>query len=144
MSETIIHEPMTEIILKVGQARAKFAVLYQRACEAIQDGYPVEIRMIPKKHTRSLQANALLWVRLGEISQQVIWHGHKLTTDEWKEVLSAGLKQQRVLPGIEGGFVVIGARTSKMSIKELNALIELCHAFGAQQGVKFSAYSSIN
>jgi hypothetical protein len=43
------------------------------------------------------------------------------------------------VPGIEGGFVVIGARTSKMSIAEMNELIELAVMFGAQQNVKFRA-----
>jgi hypothetical protein len=44
------------------------------------------------------------------------------------------------VPNIDGnGFVVLGARTSRMSIKEMSDMIELCFAFGAQNGVKFSA-----
>jgi len=35
--------------------------------------------------------------------------------------------------------VVLGARTSRMSIKEMAAMTELILAFGAQQGVKFTA-----
>jgi urease gamma subunit len=88
---------------------------------------------------RSLEQNRLMWANLEDIAQQVIWHGLKLDKYEWKDVLTAGLKKQKIVPGIEGGFVVIGARTSKMSIAEMNELIELSTMFGAQQGVKFRA-----
>jgi hypothetical protein len=44
------------------------------------------------------------------------------------------------VPGIEGGFVVIGAHTSKMTVPEMTELIELSTAFGTQQGVKFRAF----
>jgi hypothetical protein len=81
-----------------------------------------------------------MWANLEDIAQQVIWHGVKLDKQEWKDVLTAGLKKQKIVPGIEGGFVVIGARTSKMSIAEMNELIELSTMFGAQQGVKFRAF----
>jgi len=80
-----------------------------------------------------------MWANLEDIAQQVVWYGQKLDKQEWKDVLTAGLKKQKIVPGIEGGFVVIGARTSKMSIAEMNELIELATMFGAQQGVKFRA-----
>jgi len=80
-----------------------------------------------------------MWANLEDIAQQVIWYGQKLDKQEWKDVLTAGLKKQKIVPGIEGGFVVIGARTSKMTVAEMNELIELAVMFGAQQGVKFRA-----
>jgi len=80
-----------------------------------------------------------MWANLEDIAQQVIWYGQKLDKQEWKDVLTAGLKKQKIVPGIEGGFLVIGARTRKMSVAEMNELIELAVMFGAQQGVKFRA-----
>jgi hypothetical protein len=80
-----------------------------------------------------------MWANLEDIAQQVVWYGQKLDKQEWKDVLTAGLKKQKIVPGIEGGFVVIGARTSKMSVAEMNELIELAVMFGTQQGVKFRA-----
>ena len=91
-----------------------------------------------KKH-RSLQQNRLMWKLINEVSEKVIWYGEKLTPENWKDVLTASLKKQTVVPGIDGGFVVCGTSTSKMTVKELNELIELTIAFGTQQGVKFSA-----
>jgi hypothetical protein len=89
---------------------------------------------------RSLNQNRMMWANLEDIAQQVVWYGVKLTKDEWKDVLTAALKKQKVVPGLEGGFVVIGARTSKMTVPEMTELIELSTAFGTQQGVKFRAF----
>ena len=72
----------------------------------------------------------MMWANLEDIAQQVVWYGVKLTKDEWKDVLTAALKKHKVVPGIEGGFVVIGARTSKMTVPEMTELIELLEAEG--------------
>ena len=99
----------------------------------------MEIVVRPHKNTRSVQQNRLLWSMLGEISEQVNWHGNKLTAENWKDVLTAAIKKQTVMPGIDGGFVVCGTSTSRMTIKEMNELIDLMEAFGTQQGVRFSS-----
>jgi hypothetical protein len=75
---------------------------------------------------------------LHDISDQVDWYGQKLTPEEWKDVLTAGLKKQRAVPGIDGGFVILGAHTSTMSKGDLSELIELIAAFGAEHGVVWS------
>ncbi len=95
-------------------------------------------RTFPSERRRSLEANAKMWAMLTEVSQQVVWHGQKLSKEEWKDVFTAALKRQKVVPGIDGGFVVLGSSTSKMSVEEMSALIELMMAFGAQQGVEFA------
>lgn len=110
----------------------------QRAIEAIKqapDGYLVRIT----EPTRSLLQNSALWAALGEVSKQVVWHGRKLTAENWKDILTASLKKQEVVPGIDSGFVILGNSTSKMTKREMSELLELIYAFGAQQGVKFSA-----
>lgn len=99
------------------------------------DGYECIVR----ERKRTNPQNDRMWAMLTEISEQVEWHGHWLTKEEWKDVLTAALKKQKAVPGIDGGFVVLGSRTSKMRIKEMAELIELMEAFGAQQGVRFSA-----
>lgn len=91
-----------------------------------------------REETRSLEQNAKLWAMLGEIAEQVEWYGQKLSPEDWKHILTASLKKQRAVPGIDGGFVVLGQSTSKMSVAEMSELIELMHAFGAQQNVKFT------
>ena len=98
------------------------------------EGHVVEI----KPPTRSLMQNSRLWPMLAEVSIQVVWHGRKLTPEEWKIVFSASLKRQDVVPGLDGGFVAMGISTSKMTKKEFSDLMTLIEAFGAQNGVKFS------
>ena len=89
--------------------------------------------------TRSLQQNARLWAMLTEISHQVDWYGNRLTPDEWKDVFTAALSKQDVVPGIDGGFVVLGKSTSRMTRGEMSELQTLMEAFGAEKGVRFAA-----
>lgn len=86
--------------------------------------------------TRTLGQNSLLWPLLTEISKQVDWYGEKLTPENWKDILTASLKKQKAVPGIDGGFVVLGQSTSKMGKKEFSDLLELAMAFAAEKGVK--------
>jgi len=74
---------------------------------------------------------------LTEVAHQVDWYGQKLTPEDWKDVFTAALRRARVVPGIDGGFVPLGMRTSDMSKGEMSALFELIEAFGAERGVRF-------
>lgn len=99
------------------------------------DGFVVEI----KEPTRNLEQNALMWALLADVAAQVPWHGVRLSPEEYKDLLSAGLVKSRVVPNIEGnGFVILGQRTSKMSKREFADLITLIQAFGAERGVVWS------
>ena len=92
-----------------------------------------------KKSTRSIEQNSRLWAMLSDVSKQVDWYGRKLSPEEWKHVFTAALKKQDVVPGIDGGFVVMALSTSKMTKGEMTELQDLIEAFGAQQGVRFAA-----
>lgn len=108
------------------------------AVEAVRSappGWVVEVK--PK--TRSIEQNARMWAMLAEVSRQVVWHGRRLTSEEWKFVFSAAIRKQEVVPNLDGsGFVVLGQSTSQMSVREMSELIELVHAFGAQHNVRFA------
>ena len=98
------------------------------------EGWVVEF----KPATRTLEQNAKLCASLSDISKQVVWHGRKLTSEEWKFVFSSAIKKQEVVPNIDGtGFVVLGQSTSKMTKAEMSELLELIFAFGAEHNVKF-------
>lgn len=86
---------------------------------------------------RSVDQNALMWARLSEISRQVDWYGEKLSAEDWKTVFTASLRKARVVPGIDGGFVVLGLSTSQMSKAEMGDLLMLMEAFAAERGVAF-------
>ena len=103
--------------------------------------FKVEIKEI--KNTRSLEQNNLMWKLLSDISAQVVWYGEKLSKENWKDIFSASLRQVKIVPGISGGFVALGLRTSKMSVAEMNDMIALAQAFGIEHGVRFSAPEGI-
>ena len=75
---------------------------------------------------------------LAEISRQVEWYGQHLTPEEWKDIFTAAMKRLKVVPGLDGGFVVVGAHTSTMTVKEMVDLQEMMAAFGAERGVVWS------
>ena len=95
------------------------------AIESAPEGYRVEVR----QSTRSLDQNARMWALLADIARQVEWYGQYLT---------AGLKRQNVVPGIDGGFVVLGTSTRRMTVGEMSELIEFITAFGTDRGVVFN------
>lgn len=90
-----------------------------------------------KKETRSSEQNRLMWAALTDISRQVEWHGMRLSPEDWKNLITASVTKQRLVPGLDGGFVALGQSTSKMSIAEMTEVIECALAFGAQHGVEF-------
>jgi hypothetical protein len=98
-------------------------------------GHRMTIEIRPE--TRSSAQNARLWALLTDVSDQVDWYGQKLTPEEWKNVFSASLKKQKVVPGLDGGFVVMGQSTSKMTKAEMAEMQDLIEAFGADKGVIF-------
>ncbi len=100
---------------------------------------PVGMIVEFREPTRSLDQNAKLWPMLTDISRQVEWYGQYLTAEEWKDVLTAGLRKSKVVPGLDAGtFVVLGLHTSKLKVSEFSALIDLIYAFGAERGVEWS------
>lgn len=106
------------------------------------EGHRVEI----KPRTRSLAQNDLLWSVLTDISRQVdfVVNGQavKVTPEEVKDILTAGLRREtRMAMGIDGGMVLLGQRTSKMTVRQMTELIELAHAFGTQKDVRWSPTS---
>jgi len=87
---------------------------------------------------RTLPQNDLLWQRLTEVAEQVVWYGQRLLASDWKDIFTASLRKARVVPGIDAGsFVPLGMRTSDMTKAELSDLLELIAAFGSERGVKF-------
>jgi hypothetical protein len=99
---------------------------------------PWNTRVEFKGPKRSVPQNDLMWSRLTEISENVVWYGQKLSTDDWKDIFTASLRKARVVPGLDGGsFVPLGMRTSDMSKEEMTALLDLIDAFAAEHDVTF-------
>ncbi|PAU79205.1 recombination protein NinB [Halomonas salipaludis] len=101
-------------------------------------GGPVRVVLTRIEEKRTDSQNKKLWPMLSDLSTQVVWHGVKLAPHEWKDLATAALKRHRMVPGMDGGFVMVGLSTSRMSKRVFCDLIECLYAFGTEQGVQWS------
>lgn len=107
----------------------------------IDDKSPHEVHV--KEPKRSNPQNRLMWALLQDVSRQVLWHGQRLAPEDWKDLFTAlWLKtkklEQRSVPGIGGGVVLLGVRTSKMRKASMTELIEIMFWFGSERNVRWS------
>lgn len=93
------------------------------------------------RQKRTTDQNAKLHAMITDVAAQVEWAGAKRDTEAWKDIFTAALRSAKhgldVVPGINGGFVLLGMHTSAMTKAEVAELIELIAAFGAEHGVIF-------
>lgn len=117
-------------------------VLHNDATRAKAVGWiaraPKETRVTFQGPKRTTDQNSKLWASLTEISEQVPWHGQRLSPEDFKLLFMAALNQEmRVVPNLSGtGFVPLGRSSSKLSKQEFSDLLELIAAFAAQHGVE--------
>ncbi|HGY1897163.1 TPA: recombination protein NinB [Klebsiella aerogenes] len=101
-----------------------------------------------KEMTRTLDQNRKMWPLLKDLSDQVTWFGNKYDSDDWKDLITAMVakakkQEQRMAPGLDGGVVMFGQRTSKMTVRQMVEVIDAIYWFGTQHGVKFSEKSRL-
>jgi len=90
---------------------------------------------------RNLQQNAAQWPILQAFSEQLRWpvNGEMVTmsSDEWKDVLTASFKAEtvRLAMGLDGGVVMLGQRTSTFSKTKFGEWLKYLHAVAAMRGV---------
>jgi hypothetical protein len=123
-----------QFTIHADELRPKMQQVWEMVCKGVKAG-PVVVQLGRLKRSKS--QNARLWATLTDVAEQVEWYGQRLTAEDWKHVFSASLIQQRTVPGIDSGFVVLGQSTSKMDKKEFSDLLELIYAFGAQHKVRW-------
>lgn len=128
-------ERITHVLYEPVQAHRFIVELWPVIKVSLMAGKRMILEVRPEK--RSDAQNRRLWAMLNEISEQVDWHGNRLTPSEWKDLFTAALKRQKAVPGIDGGFVVLGAHTSTMTKAEMSDLQELMTAFAAEREVIF-------
>ena len=132
-----------KFILAPDNAHSRMKAAWETACAILQHGSRVKVTVEEAKPSRSLEQNAKMWACLTDIAKQVDWFVdgklQKLDAEEWKDILTAGLKKhQRIAQGIDGGFVILGTKTSRMRVGEMVELIEFIQWFGTEKGVRWS------
>lgn len=110
---------------------------------------------------RTDEQNRLMWAVLHDLAEQVgfkpaRWRGNvcledggyvllsecptarRFEPEVFKDLLTVALKKPRLFAGIDGGVVAVGLSTSRMSKRQMSALIDSAFAWGAQLGVAFT------
>lgn len=100
---------------------------------------PAGTRLTFQASKRSIPQNSLLWSLLGDVAEQIPYHGMKLKPDDFKHLFLDALKREmRIVPNLNGdGFCNLGRSSSDLSKSEMTELIELIIAWGTQKGVIF-------
>lgn len=127
------------------QGHAAFSALWPVAKAELLAGRPLVVTIAAEEETRSQAANALLHAALGDVAAQVPWGGRKWDKDVWKRLMVASWCRARgelvtLLPALDGhGVDVVFRHTSTLTKSECSDLVEYVIAWGAANGVKFTA-----
>ena len=96
--------------------------------------------------SRSSEQNSVQWPILSAWSKQKQWpiNGAMcyLTKEEWKDVLTAcfeGETTPRISPGLHGGMVMLGRRTSKYGKAKFSEWIDWLLAASSEMNIKIPA-----
>ena len=95
---------------------------------------------------RNSSQNAAQWPILTAWAKQRQWPINGvltyLTREEWKDILTASFEGEtspRISPGLNGGMVMLGRRTSNYSKKRFSEWLEYLNAISIEQGIKIPA-----
>ena len=128
---------MTRTIITIRNEydRAKVAELARK----LLVGQRVEIKESQRTHAQ----NRKFWSMLNDLSHQVMWHGRRLTEEQWKYIILDALRRERkqereLVPSLDGqGWVIIGRSSADLSVEEMGDCVTIMQMFGANHGVKF-------
>ncbi|RZJ46491.1 MAG: recombination protein NinB [Brevundimonas sp.] len=100
------------------------------------------LRVTFQEPKRTLPQNDRMWAMLTDVSRQAEWHGKRRSPTEWKDLFTGSLLAARdgleIVPGLQGGFMVLGLHTSDMGKSEMADLITWIQQWGDEHGVAWS------
>ena len=113
---------------------------FNRMRENFEVQGPFDIFTRKPKSKRSIDQNDKMWAMLGDVSDQHLHHGMRLTKDDWKDLFTASLKGElnNVVPGLNGGVVFLGLHTSTMSIQTMCDLITYIESWAVDKEIKWT------
>lgn len=134
------------VIRTASRTKDIFRLAYLFATElqvGANDDTWLEIIIRPVKSKRTLDQNAKMWAMLADVARQKQWvvNGvlQYLEPSDWKDIFSAAARfEARIAQGLNGGIVLLGRSTSRLTVKEMGELIEVMHCFAAENGIRWS------
>lgn len=130
----------------IERKNARAAQVVETCCAAIREWAGIaDLQVKLSDVKRTLDQNAALWPALRDFSAQVEWaiNGKQqlIEPEDWKDILTAAFELElRMAPAlIGGGFVMLGARTSRYGKRQMGEFLTFVRAEGDERGVKWSA-----
>ena len=101
---------------------------------------PVIVSVKKYEGERTAKQNDKIHPMCRDLANQVEWFGKKRSVEDWKDIMASSVKmannkQLSPVPNNEGGIVVLGLHTSKMTAAEVRDLIEYMYYFGSERKV---------
>lgn len=87
---------------------------------------------------RTNEQNSKMWAMLSDVARAKP-EGRELTTDKWKALFmdAIGIPADWE-PGINGGVVNVGYRSSRLTKEQMSDMIEQMYSYGAEHGVRWT------
>lgn len=95
--------------------------------------------------SRTLEQNAAQWPILQALADQSTWMVNgaqvKMSPEDWKDLLTAAFENEvaRVALGWNGGFVMLGARTSEYNKMKFAEWLDFLNMVAATRGVNLES-----
>ena len=138
----ILREPV--------HAHSLIAFLKENAGEQARIGRPLEVRVSVYREKRSSGANALMWVWLGQIADQVRPNGQRFDAEVWNgffkrellpEETARGVKKWRLLPNGERELFM---STSDLDVEEMGTYLTAMQAHAATEfGLRLESLAEV-
>lgn len=73
----------------------------------------------------------------GDLARCLVWHGNRLSKDDWRHFISGTVLGWRFIPGIDmgtgaPGFVMLGGSSLDLSKEQASKALEIAFAIGDQ------------
>ena len=98
----------------------------------------MKVERITEEQRRTLNAACV------DLAAQVVWHGNRMTKDDWRHFLAGTALGWRMMPGYDNGsgapgFIMLGGSSLKLSKEQASLALTMAFHIGddpASQGLK--------
>lgn len=135
-------------VFKIEHSNPRWRHVLEAAISAVREWAESGDLMISLSDIRrTLDQNAAMWPALRDFAKQVAWSvtlrdGSTIRADaeDIKDIMTSAFEQEtRMAPGLRGGFVMLGARTSNYGKQKFGDFLTFLRAEGDDRGVQWSA-----
>lgn len=131
----------------VERSNPRASQVLEKGLSAIRDrAARGDVQFVVSDVVRSRSQNDAMWPALTDFAAQVPWpvtqrdgSTRQATKDDMKDILTAAFEDETAMaPGLRGGFVMVGSRTSKYGKRKMAEFLTFLRSEGIDRGVQWS------